>query len=619
MPDLMMRKPTLLAIALTTLCGGGIAFAINQPHWASQLWALGTGITALYLCLVIMASFKQGTIGLDLIAAMAMIGSVLLDEMFAGNVIAVMFAGGHVLEAVAQARARREMTTLMTRTPQRTTRICDHQLSDINIHDVQIGDHLLIRSGDVIPVDGTLLSDSAHIDESIMTGEAITIMHRQGDVIISGTLNQGGAFDMRARTDAAGSSYAAIVRMVEDAERRKAPMARLADRFALGFFIITLVLACTAWFISGDPLRALAVFVVATPCPLILAVPVAIVSGMSRCASLGLLVKNGGALEALAETQIVLFDKTGTLTHGRPLVSSIHIADGFSSDDVVMAAGSLAQGSSHVISVALAEEAKQRLGILHHPEHVREWAGEGISGDVCGRHIHIGTFAFVARHVRHDGWFARGAEYHNQTQGLITAIGIDGVLAGLVVFHDARRAEVPVVVKALRRHGILRLGMITGDRLAVAQGIVEGLDFDTLATDVSPAGKVDAVLDAKKSGIVAMVGDGVNDAPALAAAHIGIALGARGAAASSEAADAILLVDRLDPLPEAFSAARRAFVIARQSVWAGLILSGFGMMMAACGYLSPVAGAVAQELIDIAVIANALRALGGRNTTSQAL
>jgi heavy metal translocating P-type ATPase len=604
----------LLGVALATLVLGGVAAFLTHPDWAQGLWASGTGIVALYLIGVIMSSLAKGSVGLDLVAAVSMVGSIILGEMLAGNVIAVMFAGGQVLEALAQFRARREMTALMTRSPRRAARYDGGHIVDIACEEVRIGDRLLIRPGDVVPVDGHLVSETASLDESVMTGESVIMLHARGDAILSGTLNQGGGFDMEAKTDAQGSSYAAIVRMVEDAERRKAPMARLADRYAAGFFIITTTLATLAWFGSGDAVRALAVFVVATPCPLILAVPVAIVSGMSRCASLGLLVKNGGALEALAETRTVLFDKTGTLTRGEPSVSAFHVAPDYPEETVIKAAGSVAQGSTHVVSVALASEAKCRVGDLTFPTEIQEWPGEGISGLVDGRVIYIGTFAFVARHVRHDGWFAEGAAYHAKAQGLMSAIGIDGALAGLAVFHDARRPEVPAVIDGLRRNGIARIALVTGDRLAVAQDVVAGLHFDALATDVTPSGKVEAVLNEKRGGIVAMVGDGVNDAPALAAAHVGIALGARGAAASSEAADAILLVDRLDPLPAAFFVAQRSFAIARQSVWAGLIVSFVGMVCAAFGYLPPVAGAILQELIDIAVILNALRALGGNNS-----
>jgi heavy metal translocating P-type ATPase len=549
---------------------------------------------------------------LDLIAALSMAGSLYLGEYLAGNVIAMMFAGGQVLETYAHSRARQEMKALLTRTPRHATRYEGESLVTVAIDTVKIGDHLLIRPGDVLPVDGILSKVSALLDESVMTGEAAPVSHAIGDRLVSGTTNIGGAFDLAATTDAKGSTFAAIVRLVETAEQQKAPMARLADQYALGFFGYTLLLAGAAWILSGDPIRALAVFVVATPCPLILAVPVAIVAGISRCATIGVIIKNGGALEALAATRSILFDKTGTITAGHPVVKEISQAPPWTTETLLAVAGSLSQGSTHSVSKAIVRQADDMGLAMQVPAQVVEIPGEGVSGFVAGKEVYVGTFAYVSGHVSLDGWFSSAEALVAAGSGLMTAVGIDGKMDGILTFEDVVRPEAKAVLMALRAGGIKRLGLLTGDRLIVATTIAIGLSFDHIEADATPAGKVEAVLREKRLGVVAMVGDGVNDAPALASADVGIALGAKGAGASAESADVVVLVDGLQPLPAAFNIAKRTFAIARQSVGAGIGLSAIGMILAALGVLLPIEGAIAQEIIDVAVILNALRALGGK-------
>ena len=591
------------------LVGGGILVLLGVDGLVPYAWGLGTVGALVWLLVTIVTSLAKGAVGLDIIAAFSMAGSLYLGEYLAGNVIAVMFAGGQVLEAYSQSRARQEMNALLARTPRTATRYEGESLVTVPVEQIKIGDHLLIRPGDVLPVDGMVIKGSVLLDEAVMTGEAAPVAHALGETVVSGVTTVGGAFDLAASTDAEGSTFAAIIRLVASAEEQKAPMARLADQYAIGFFVFTLALATAAWLVSGDAVRALAVFVVATPCPLILAVPVAIVAGMSRCASLGVMVKNGGALEALASARSVLFDKTGTITLGEPVVKEIHSAPNWSDTELLAIAGGLSQGSTHVVSKAIVLYAdKANIG-LHVPKNVEEVPGEGIFGSVDGRVVHIGTFGFVARNVSHDDWFAMAESIVAQHSGLLTAIGVDGKMVGTLVFNDEVRPESASVLNALRAGGIKRIGLLTGDRLMVATAIADGLSFDHIEAGATPAGKVQVVLREKQQGVVAMVGDGVNDAPALAASDVGIALGAKGAGASAEAADVIVLVDGLQPLPKAFAIARRSFDIARQSVRVGIGLSSIGMILAAFGWLLPIEGAVAQEIIDVAVILNALRAL----------
>ncbi len=606
----------LFAMTLLGLMAGAGFSAFDLPLYASVSFATGTTLVLITLIVIIIRSLARGSVGLDIVAALSMAGSLALGEWVAGNVVALMFAGGQVLEAYAQARARKDMTALISRAPRYAQRYRGLEIEVIAVELIKPGDRLMIRPGDVLPVDGQLLSDDALFDESVMTGEAQPVAHKKDDALLSGITNLGGAVDLVATTDVRASAFAAIIRMVEDAEAQKAPMARLADRHALSFLVFTIALAAFAFLHSGDAVRALAVFVVATPCPLILAVPVAIVAGLSRAAKQGVLVKHGGALETLAETKTILFDKTGTLTRGEPVLSDVVVAPGLDRKKVLSAAGALCQGSTHVVSAALAKAAFEECGTLAVPSAVIESAGEGVSGRVDGLSLAVGTFPFVTRMGSTEGWHPVARDLVASETGLVAAIGIDGAMSGLARFVDAVRPEAADVFVELRKLAISRTVLLTGDRREVAETIAKGLSLNHIIAEATPAGKVEAVIHEKARAVTAMVGDGVNDAPALAAADVGIALGVRGAGAPAEAADIVLLVDRLDALPEAILIARRSFSIARQSVYAGLGLSALGMIFAALGYLQPVEGAILQEVIDVAVILNALRALGGKKSVT---
>ena len=606
----------VFAFTLMSLAVGAALYAFGDDRIAQWIFASGTGLVLVVLLGIIIQSLRRGAVGLDIVAAVSMAGSLILGEWVAGNVVALMFAGGQVLESYAQARARKDMTALITRAPRTARRYHNGSIEDVPVDDIRPGDRLMIRPGDVLPVDGRLEDAHALFDESVMTGEAAPVSHQAGDALLSGITNLGGAITLIATTDVKASAYAAIIRLVEDAEARKAPMVRLADRHAMSFLLWTIGLASLAWFGSGDATRALAVFVVATPCPLILAVPVAIVAGLSRAAKQGVLVKHGGALESLAETKTLIFDKTGTLTKGEPILREVIAAPGLDADRVLHMAGALCQASTHSVSTALAAAAALRVGPLSLPLGIVEAAGEGVSGMIAGHPVSVGTFSFVARNTVETEWHPIARDLVAAEPGLVTAIGIDGRLSGIARFADAVRPEAAGVLNHLKRQGVLRTVLLTGDRREVADAVASGLGIDHIIAGATPAGKVEAVLVEKARSVTAMVGDGVNDAPALAAADVGIALGVRGAGAPAEAADIVLLVDRLDPLPEAIAIAKRSFLIARQSVYAGIGLSSLGMIAAALGYLAPVEGAIVQEIIDVAVILNALRALGGKKTVT---
>jgi heavy metal translocating P-type ATPase len=428
-----------------------------------------------------------------------------------------------------------------------------------------------------------------------------------GDSVLSGSTNAGDAFDLLASRRAAESTYAGIVRLVEAAQRSRAPMSRMADKFAIVFLAVTVALATAAWWLTGDPIRAVAVLVVATPCPLILAVPVAIVSGLSRAAKLGILIKGGRAIEMLARVRSLVMDKTGTLTFGQARIVATAVADGITQAEVLRLAASLDQASKHVIAQTIVAAALAQGLRLSVPSEVAETAGLGVAGVVEGHRVLVGGPGFITGQLGDAGFAALAKD--RPPGALAVAVAVDGKPVGMLTLADELRAGTENLLRELRSLGIERIVLATGDRADVATFIAAGLSIDLVRAELPPDQKVQVVLSERAHGPVMMIGDGVNDAPALAAADIGVAMGARGAAASAEAADVVLLVDQLDRVLPAIQIARRSRRIALQSVVAGIGLSIAAMFAAAFGYLPPVQGALLQEVIDVAVIFNALRAL----------
>lgn len=601
-------RPVLIAFpSVGIVLGFALRFLGLESWGVSWVWGGSTVPVLLALLVDIVLSLRRREVGLDIVAALSMSAALVFGEELAAAVVALMYSGGQLLENFAERHARREMTALLTRVPRTTMRHRNGGLEEIGLDVVVPGNRLLIRRGDVIPVDGKVAHGLAVLDQSALTGESLPVQRKAGETVMSGSTNVGDAFDLIASRRAAESTYAGIVRLVEAAQRSKAPMSRLADRFAMVFLGVTIALAGGAWLWTGNPIRGVAVLVVATPCPLILAVPVAIVSGLSLAAKHGILIKGGKALEMLARIRSLVIDKTGTLTDGRARVSSVRASPGYSEDDIVRIAASLDQGSKHVIAKTIVSEAGSRNLQLAVPIDMSETPGEGLEGLVEGRRAVVGGVNFVASRTP-DG--PEASLDRSETPGnVVVALAVDGQLAGTLVLADALRAGTKALLDNLRSLGIERIVLATGDRREVADAIIAGLSIDAVRSELTPDQKVMVVLSERKNGPVMMVGDGVNDAPALAAADVGLAMGARGAAAAAEAADVVLLIDRLDRLVPAIKIARRAKLIALQSVYVGIGLSIVGMVAAAFGYLTPVQGALLQELIDVAVIMNALRVL----------
>jgi heavy metal translocating P-type ATPase len=602
-------RPLLAILAAGGLAGGFVARWAGLAVWPDAIWAAVTVPVLLALVAEIVTSLRRGDVGLDVVAGLSMTAALVFGEELAAAIVALMYAGGRLLEAYAERRARREMTALLSRVPRTAVRHRDGQLEEVPLDLILAGDRLLIRQGDVVPVDGAVVQGVAVLDQSALTGEAMPVTLRPSEAVLSGSTNVGDAFDLEAARVAADSTYAGVVRLVAAAQKARAPMSRLADRYAMVFLGVTVALAAAAWQFTGDPIRAVAVLVVATPCPLILAVPVALVSGLSRAARLGILIKGGKAIATLARVRALVIDKTGTLTHGQARIVDIRAAEGIAADDVLRLAASLDQASKHIVAQTIVAEARARGLALAVPAEATETAGEGVAGRVEGRSVMVGSARFIAAGIGTSGLSSLAQD--RPAGAVAVAVAIDGKPAGVMILADELRAGTARLLGELRALGIERIVLATGDRTEVARVIAYGLPIDLVRAELTPDQKVLAVLSERKNGPVMMIGDGVNDAPALAAADIGMAMGAKGAAASAEAADVVLLVDQLDRVLPAIRIARRARAIAIQSVVAGIGLSVAAMIAAALGFLPPVQGALFQEVIDVAVIFNALRALRG--------
>lgn len=611
---LAARAEILASFALIAMAVGGVLVARGADEAGHAVWGGAVAVLAIELAVEVGRSLVvEHSLGVDTIALVAMIGALALDQDLAGLVIGLMFSGGASLEHIASARARRELTALIRRAPKVAHLSVAGGLREVPVDEVGIGDVIVVRTGETVPVDGTLVSQEAVLDTSTLTGEPLPVTLKHGMSVLSGSANAGQPFDVRADRPAAESAYAALVRLVEQAGAQRAPFVRMADRYAGIFLPLTLFVAGLAWVLSGDAERALAVVVVATPCPLILAAPIALVAGLSRAAHCGVIVKGAGAIETLGGARTVLFDKTGTLTVGTPAVREILVRADVDENEILRLAASVDQLSAHVLGAALVAEAAA-LGIsLSRPANVAEDPGQGIAGTVDGHRVLVGSRAFMVGCGIEPEQLDRSRTATTRGSGEAHVIVVvDEQLCGVIVMADEIRPDAHGLVARLKAEGIKHVAMISGDRRSVAERIGAELSIDRVYSEMSPEAKLAVVLSIGADPDLApaiMVGDGINDAPALAAADLGMAIGAAGATISSETADAVITVNRIDSVVEAVHIGHRSVRIARQSVIAGMTLSFAAMGVAAAGYLPPIGGALLQEGIDLAVILNALRAL----------
>ncbi|MDQ0028707.1 heavy metal translocating P-type ATPase [Arthrobacter bambusae] len=603
------RIELLLFLASTVLLvGGGAAWLLGWYPTAGTLWAAGTILGLVFAIAWVAGALRRGQASVDVIAVLALGGALWVNEPFAGAMISVMLATGRLLEARAQARARRELSLLVRRAPRNARRLVEGGVESVPVDALAVGDRIVVGTGEVLAVDGRLLS-AGTLDESALTGESLPVERLVGEDVRSGVVNAGAPINLIATAAAADSTYAGVVRLVEQAQAASAPFVRTADRFAVFFVPLTLVLATAAWALSSDPVRAVAVLVVATPCPLLLAAPIAIMSGLSRAASIGVVVKGGGALERLAAGRVALFDKTGTLTRGQPtLADTITATDSIDADEILCMAASLDQVSPHVLASSIVTAATRRNLELEMPENVREEHGYGLQGSVGAREVRLGKAAWITPGPE-PGWVRQVRRRADLDGSLTVFVAVDGEASGAFLLEDPVRPDAPRMIRALRNAGIDRIILVTGDREDTAHTVGRIVGVDSVRAECDPGEKLRVITEESAGAATIMVGDGVNDAPALAAAGVGVALAARGATASSEAADVVLTVDRIDALADAILIARRSMRIGLEAVTVGMGLSVVAMVAAAAGYLAPAAGAVLQEIIDVLAIGIALRAV----------
>ena len=489
-----------LPLALAGLLAGGLAHLAGATAAGHGIWAATTAIGLVPATFWVVAAIRSHRLGADVIAVLALAGTLAVGETLAGAVIAVMLASGRALESWAAGRARQELRLLLDRAPSIAHRLSGDGAADVGVADVGIGDELLVKPGEVVPVDGRVVGpSSAVIDESALTGESQPLEHAAGELVRSGTVNAGGPFHLRATTTASESTYAGIVRLVSTAEASSAPAVRLADRYAAAFLAISLAVATGAGLLSGTLSRAVAVLVVATPCPLILAVPVALVSGLSRAAQRGVVIKGGAVLERLAAATVLLFDKTGTLTSGRPVVADVIAVTGHEPAELLRLAASLDQLSPHVLAAAVVRAAEERQLSLSTPTQTQEVAGKGIRGTV-GRHaVAIGKAAWVAPDA--DPLWTRAVRRRADRDAMLSVfVAIDGSPAGALLLDDPIRPDAARTLRRLRKAGIRRVVMVTGDRLETAEAVGAMIGVDAVLAERTPAEKVDAVTLERRGG-----------------------------------------------------------------------------------------------------------------------
>ncbi|MFM8365975.1 MAG: heavy metal translocating P-type ATPase [Candidatus Nanopelagicaceae bacterium] len=591
-----------LLYSSTTALALGLIFKYFLNINADIPWAIGGFIGLIPSIKWVLDELKDKQMGSDVLAIFSIVGALAIREFFAAAVISFMLASGRALESWAEGRANFALKSLIDRMPKLANRITKTgQLEVIKIEDVEINNRLLVKSGEIVPVDG-IAQETCYLDQSALTGEPMPVLLEKAGSVISGTINAGNAFEMIASGNVSQSTYSGIVTMVRNSRAQSSPNIRLANKWALRFVPITMAMAALTFLLTGDATRTVAVLVVATPCPLILAVPIALVSGMSRATKSGAVIKGGAVLEKLSKAEIVLLDKTGTVTHGGPVITEIVTSSGITHEYALQMAASLDQYSPHVVAKSLVDEAKNRGISLLSASNVMEEHGKEVSGEIDGVLIRVG-----AAPTNLPSWA-------NLKQPLIVALHINNQLIAIFGLEDPIRSESKKTISDLHKLGVIEIVMVTGDKEETASIVARELGINRVIANSSPETKLNVVHEYrnKVSGSVIVVGDGINDAPALAASDVGIAMGARGASAASEAADVVIIEDSIDRVVSAISIAKLSHSKAMQASIGGMGLALIAMFAAAFNLLTPSQGAIAQEFIDLLAIMWALTTLRGK-------
>jgi heavy metal translocating P-type ATPase len=587
----------LAVLAAVTLAG------VVVP-WA---WLVVTVAGLGYSVSMVVGDLRARRFGTDVLATVSLAGTLMVGEHLAGALIALMLGSGQALEGYARRRAHRDLDALLERAP-RTARVRRAgAVVAVPVGEVTVGDVVVVRSGEVVPVDGRLIEPGV-FDESTLTGEPLPVDREVDAVVHSGVCNAGAVVTMKAVRTADRSAYAGVVRLAEQALTGVAPVARIADRFAVVLVPVALAVAGVSWWWAGDPVRAVAVLVTATPCPLLLAVPVAIAGGMSATSRRGVVVKDGAVLERLGRVRTAVLDKTGTVTLGMPAVTEVLAAPGTDANRALALAAAVERESPHVLATAVVTAARKAGLPVATATNVRDVPGSGARGVVEGVEVTVGRLADAART---SAWARSATRQARLDAAGLVWVAVAGEPVAALLIRDELRPEARRTLARLRAAGVDRLVLVTGDRREVADDVAGVLGLDEVVADARPETKVERVRAEQRNAPTMAVGDGVNDAPALAAADVGVAVAARGATATAQVADAVLTDEGIDRLADAVETARRAHGIAVQSAALGIGLSFVAMVAAAAGFLVPAAGALVQELIDVLAVGNALRALRG--------
>ena len=571
-----------------------LEFILHQQAAAQILITVAGSLIALLMFIDMINTLRSGKFGVDLLAITAVIATLAVSEYWAALIVLLMLTGGDALEDYAANKANSELQTLLDQSPQTAHLIKQDTVSDVKVEQVKVGDRILVKPGEVVPVDGTIFSGSATVDESSLTGESRPIDKTVGDQIMSGSLNQDTSFKMMADKSAKDSQYQNIIKLVREAEEHPAPFVRMADRYAVPFTIVAYIIAGIAWYISGDPVRFAEVLVVASPCPLILAAPIALVSGMSLSSRNGIIVKSGITIEQLSKAKTFAFDKTGTITKGQLTVSNIYSVNGYTEEQVLSLAASAEQQSGHILARSLVKAA---LGNIPEANDVTEVTAQGVQATIDGKLVKAGKSSFVSE------------ESFETVDKTAVYVSVNGKYVGYVAFEDELRPEAKSVMDSLHDLGAKNLLMISGDKYPIAKKIANDVDIDKVYAEKLPKEKIQVLsqLDKHEKPVV-MVGDGVNDAPSLATADVGIAMGAHGATAASEAADAVVLKDDLSLVSKARQIADHSMGVAKNAVLIGIAICIILMLIASTGIIPAIIGALFQEVVDTVTILWALRA-----------
>ncbi|MFZ0356604.1 MAG: heavy metal translocating P-type ATPase [Nitrososphaeraceae archaeon] len=628
---LFSKRYPIPAIAIIGLIVGTVVhYIFNDEETGQWIWFITLVIGGAPIVFETIKEMLHGRFASDIVAMLAISTAIITNEAFPGVIIVIMQSGGKALEDYAFRKATTSLDELMTRSPKIAHRkINDNEIEDVDVERIRIGDQLVIRPGDLVPVDGTIVSGNAQIDESSLTGEPLSKIKHIGEEVFSGTINTGNIFEIKAKRISEESQYSKIVKLVKKAREEKAPIQRLADKYAVWFTPITLAMCGFGWLLTQNVQTILSVLVVATPCPLIFATPVAIIGGIDKAAKRSIIVKSGSAIEQISRADAIVFDKTGTITYGVPLVEDIILLDNFkknqngrninySKHDILFKAASLEQMSSHPSAQSITRAGKEKFNSFPLPTSFHESSGSGVEGYVTGEHIMVGSYNYI------ESQFNTNTNYDTinsnrdllktitdfQKRGkMVALVNINGTNAGIITFTDKIRDGVATMIQDLKKKGMKETIMLTGDSLDNAKSIANQIGVDNYKYDLLPEDKVNEVKKLReKFKDIIMIGDGINDAPALATATVGIAMGAKGTAISAEAADVVLLVDDVTKVSDVIHIGKETIKVAKQSIFFGMGISFLLMIFASFGLILPSVGALFQEALDIGVILNALRA-----------